>query len=160
MSGLGHNSDEFDFKKIRSEFPILDKKVNNKDLVYLDSAASAQKPKAVIDALNSAYLETYSNVHRGLHWLSEQSTFKYEEVRKKAANFLGASNSNEIIYGSGATHLINLIANSWGRKFLKPDDEIIITIADHHANIVPWQLVSQQTGSKIHAVPVLSLIHI
>ena len=154
MSGLGHNSDEIDFKKIRSEFPILDKKVNNKDLVYLDSAASAQKPKAVIDALNSAYLETYSNVHRGLHWLSEQSTFKYEEVRKKAANFLGASNSNEIIYGSGATHLINLIANSWGRKFLKPDDEIIITIADHHANIVPWQLVSQQTGSKIHAVPV------
>ena len=106
------------------------------------------------DRLNSAYLETYSNVHRGLHWLSEQSTFKYEEVRKKAANFLGASNSNEIIYGSGATHLINLIANSWGRKFLKPDDEIIITIADHHANIVPWQLVSQQTGSKIHAVPV------
>ena len=154
MSGLGHNSDEIDFKKIRSEFPILQKKVNNKDLVYLDSAASAQKPKAVIDALNSAYLETYSNVHRGLHWLSEQSTFKYEEVRKKAANFLGASNSNEIIYGSGATHLINLIANSWGRKFLKSDDEIIITIADHHANIVPWQIVSQQTGSKIHAVPV------
>ena len=86
-----------------------------------------QKPKVVLDNIQENYSSSYSNVHRGLHWLSEQSTFKYEEVRKKAANFLGASNSNEIIYGSGATHLINLIANSWGRKFLKPDDEIIIT---------------------------------
>ena len=87
MSGLGHNSDEIDFKKIRSEFPILNKKVNNKDLVYLDSAASAQKPKAVIDALNSAYLETYSNVHRGLHWLSEQSTLNMKKCEKKLQIF-------------------------------------------------------------------------
>ena len=143
-----------DFNKIRSEFPILEKKINNHKMVYLDSAASAQKPKIVIETIENAYLETYSNVHRGLHWLSEQSTFKYEEVRKKAANFLGANNENEIIFGSGATQLINLIANSWGRKFLKQDDEIIITIADHHANIVPWQLISQQTGAKIKAIPV------
>tara|TARA_B100001996_G_scaffold168919_1_gene128791 strand:+ start:1083 stop:2324 length:1242 start_codon:yes stop_codon:yes gene_type:complete len=143
-----------DFSKIRSEFPILEKKINNHKMVYLDSAASAQKPKIVIETIENAYLETYSNVHRGLHWLSEQSTFKYEEVRKKAANFLGANNENEIIFGSGATQLINLIANSWGRKFLKQDDEIIITIADHHANIVPWQLISQQTGAKIKAIPV------
>ena len=143
-----------DFSKIRSEFPILEKKINNHKMVYLDSAASAQKPKIVIETIENAYLETYSNVHRGLHWLSEQSTFKYEEVRKKAANFLGANNENEIIFGSGATQLINLIANSWGGKFLKQDDEIIITIADHHANIVPWQLISQKTGAKIKAIPV------
>ena len=143
-----------DFNQIRSEFPILEKKINNNKMVYLDSAASAQKPKQVIETLNKAYLETYSNVHRGLHWLSEQSTSKYEDVRKKAANFLGTADHNEIIFGSGATQLINLIANSWGRKFLKLNDEIIITIADHHANIVPWQLVAQQTGAKIKAVPV------
>lgn len=143
-----------DFNKIRSEFPILEKKINNSKMVYLDSAASAQKPRQVIETLNKAYLETYSNVHRGLHWLSEQSTSKYEDVRIKAANFLGATDHNEIIFGSGATQLLNLVANSWGRKFLKLDDEIIITIADHHANIVPWQLVAQQTGAKIRAVPV------
>ena len=143
-----------DFNKIRSEFPILNRKINNNSIVYLDSAASAQKPKIVMETLRSAYLETYSNVHRGLHWLSEQSTLKYENVRIKVAEFLGSSSSNEIIFGSGATQLINLVANSWGRKFLKKNDEIIITVADHHANIVPWQLVSQQTGSKIIAVPV------
>ena len=143
-----------DFNEIRSEFPILEKKINNSKMVYLDSAASAQKPRQVIETLNKAYLETYSNVHRGLHWLSEQSTSKYEDVRVKAANFLGSTDHNEIIFGSGATQLLNLVANSWGRKFLKLDDEIIITIADHHANIVPWQLVAQQTGAKIRAVPV------
>ena len=143
-----------DFNKIRSEFPILEKKINNSKMVYLDSAASAQKPRQVIETLNKAYLETYSNVHRGLHWLSEQSTSKYEDVRVKAANFLGSTDHNEIIFGSGATQLLNLVANSWGRKFLKLDDEIIITIADHHANIVPWQLVAQQTGAKIKAVSV------
>ena len=143
-----------DFNDIRSEFPILEKKINNSKMVYLDSAASAQKPRQVIETLNKAYLETYSNVHRGLHWLSEQSTSKYEDVRVKAANFLGSTDHNEIIFGSGATQLLNLVANSWGRKFLKLDDEIIITIADHHANIVPWQLVAQQTGAKIRAVPV------
>jgi len=143
-----------DFNKIRSEFPILNRKINNNPIVYLDSAASAQKPKIVMETLRSAYLETYSNVHRGLHWLSEQSTSKYENVRTKVAEFLGASSSNEIVFGSGATQLINLVANSWGRKFLKKNDEIIITVADHHANIVPWQLISQQTGSKIIAVPV------
>ena len=149
-----HVKQSLDSNKIRSEFPILNKKINNNPIVYLDSAASAQKPKVVIETLKSAYLDTYSNVHRGLHWLSEQSTTKYENVRTKVAEFLGASSSNEIIFGSGATQLINLVANSWGRKFLKKNDEIIITVADHHANIVPWQLITQQTDSKIIAVPV------
>ena len=154
MMNKNIQKENIDFNKIRSEFPILEKKINNNKMVYLDSAASAQKPKKVIETLNKAYLETYSNVHRGLHWLSEQSTSKYEDVRIKAANFLGAADHNEIIFGSGATQLLNLVANSWGRKFLKLDDEIIITIADHHANIVPWQLVAQQTGAKIKAVSV------
>jgi len=154
MMNKNIQKENIDFNKIRSEFPILEKKINNNKMVYLDSAASAQKPKQVIETLNKAYLETYSNVHRGLHWLSEQSTSKYEDVRIKAANFLGAADHNEIIFGSGATQLLNLVANSWGRKFLKLDDEIIITIADHHANIVPWQLVAQQTGAKIRAVSV------
>ena len=154
MMNKNIQKENIDFNKIRSEFPILEKKINNNKMVYLDSAASAQKPLKVIETLNKAYLETYSNVHRGLHWLSEQSTSKYEDVRIKAANFLGAADHNEIIFGSGATQLLNLVANSWGRKFLKLDDEIIITIADHHANIVPWQLVAQQTGAKIRAVSV------
>jgi cysteine desulfurase/selenocysteine lyase len=154
MMNKNIKKENIDFNKIRSEFPILEKKINNNKMVYLDSAASAQKPMKVIETLNKAYLETYSNVHRGLHWLSEQSTSKYEDVRIKAANFLGAGDHNEIIFGSGATQLLNLVANSWGRKFLKLDDEIIITIADHHANIVPWQLVAQQTGAKIRAVSV------
>ena len=142
------------FDEVRSEFPILSRKVNNKPLVYLDSAASAQKPNIVIDVLNQAYKENYSNVHRGLHWLSEKSTADYESVRLKVAKFLGCSREDEIIFGSGATGLINLVANSWGRKNLKEGDEIIITVADHHANIVPWQLISEQTGSIIKAVPV------
>ena len=154
MMNKNIQKENINFNKIRSEFPILEKKINNNKMVYLDSAASAQKPMKVIETLNKAYLETYSNVHRGLHWLSEQSTSKYEDVRIKAANFLGAADHNEIIFGSGATQLLNLVANSWGRKFLKLDDEIIITIADHHANIVPWQLVAQQTGAKIRAVSV------
>ena len=154
MMNKNIQKENIDFNKIRSEFPILEKKINDNKMVYLDSAASAQKPMKVIETLNKAYLETYSNVHRGLHWLSEQSTSKYEDVRIKAANFLGAADHNEIIFGSGATQLLNLVANSWGRKFLKLDDEIIITIADHHANIVPWQLVAQQTGAKIKALSV------
>ena len=149
-----YNNSSIDFDLIRSQFPILSKKVNNKNLVYLDSAASAQKPKIVIDSLNKAYTENYANVHRGLHWLSEKSTNDYEEVRSKAAMLLGSSNPNEIIYGSGATSLINLVANSWGKSNLKEGDEIIITVADHHANIVPWQLIAQQTGSIIKAVNV------
>ena len=136
---------------IKNQFPIFDNKINNKDLIYLDSAASAQKPRVVLETLQKAYSETYSNVHRGLHWLSETSTEKYENVRIKAAKFLGANSSNEIIYGYGATYLINMVANTWGLANLKENDEIIISIADHHANIVPWQMVCQRTGSKIKA---------
>ena len=126
----------FDVQAIRSEFPILEQKIHDKPLVYLDSAASAQKPKAVLDSLHTAYAETYANVHRGLRMLSELSTDKYEAVRHKAAGFLGAD-VNEIIFTSGATMSLNLLAHCYGDEFLQADDEVLITVAEHHANIVP-----------------------
>ena len=139
---------KFDAKQIVKEFPALNQKVWDKTLVYLDSAASMQKPKEVIDVINNNYSKEYSNVHRGLHYLSEQTTESYEQARKKVANFINAS-ENEIIFTSGATASINLVAYSWGMKNLNPGDEIILTIAEHHANFVPWQYISGITKSKI-----------
>ena len=126
-----------DSDKIRAEFPILSRQVNGKQLVYLDSAASAQKPNQVMDALLSAYQDTYSNVHRGLHFLSEASTDAYEAVRGKVARFIGAASGDEIVLTAGATMSLNLIAQSWAAPRLESGDEILISIAEHHANIVP-----------------------
>ena len=144
----------FDLDAIRQEFPILERKINEKPLVYLDSAASSQKPKSVLQALHSAYAETYANVHRGLHTLSEESTEKYEAVRVKLAQFLNAADVNEVVFTSGATMALNLIAHCYGNTFLEADDEIVITIAEHHANIVPWHLLSQRKGVKIISAPI------
>ena len=141
----------YDVEAIRADFPILSRTVHGKPLVYLDSAASAQKPRQVMDALMSAYTETYSNVHRGLHFLSEASTDAYEAVRGKVATFLGASSSDEIVLTSGATMALNLIARSWAEPRLQPGDEILISIAEHHANIVPWQMVAEKTGATLRA---------
>ena len=141
----------YDVEAIRADFPILSRTVHGKPLVYLDSAASAQKPRQVMDALMSAYTETYSNVHRGLHFLSEASTDAYEAVRGKVATFLGASSSDEIVLTSGATMALNLIARSWAEPRLQPGDEILISIAEHHANIVPWQMVAEKTGATVRA---------
>ena len=151
----------FDLDEIRADFPILARKVHGKPLVYLDSAASAQKPRQVIDALTSAYLDTYANVHRGLHFLSETSTDLYEDVRGKVAGFLGAkklneegveeNNPDEIVLTSSATAAFNLVARSWAETKLGPGDEILISIAEHHANIVPWQLAAQKTGAVLRA---------
>ena len=143
----------FDLQAIRSQFPILEQKIHNKPLVYLDSAASAQKPKAVLDALHSAYAETYANVHRGLHMLSELSTDKYEQVRHKAAAFLGAE-VNEVIFTSGATMSLNMLAHCYGDSVLQAGDEVLITVAEHHANIVPWHLLATRKGVKVIAAPV------
>ena len=128
----------FDTQKIINEFPALKQKVWDKSLVYLDSAASMQKPKDVIDVINNNYSKEYSNVHRGLHFLSEKATESYEEARQKVAKFINAD-EKEIIFTSGATASINLGAYSWGMENLSPNDEIILTIAEHHANFVPWQ---------------------
>ena len=131
----------FDTQKIINEFPALKQKVWDKSLVYLDSAASMQKPKDVIDVINNNYSKEYSNVHRGLHFLSEQATESYEEARRKVAKFINAD-EKEIIFTSGATASINLVAYSWGMENLSPNDEIILTIAEHHANFVPWQYIA------------------
>ena len=141
----------YDLNKIRSEFPALQIKVWEKPLSYLDSAASMQKPKEVLDSISQNYSLNYSNVHRGLHFLSEKATQNYESARIKIAKFINA-NENEIIFTSGATAAINLVAYSWGRKFLNKDDEIIITIAEHHANFVPWQYISKSIGAKLKIV--------
>ena len=145
---------KFDYKGIRSEFPFLSRKVNQKPIIYLDSAASSQKPQNVIDQLVKTYSQSYSNIHRGLHTLSEEATNSYEEVRLKIARFINAYSKEEIIFTSGATMSINLIANSYGLSKLKPNDEIIITVAEHHANIIPWQMLCEKTGAKLIAVPV------
>ena len=143
-----------DVEKIRADFPILSREVHGKPLVYLDSAASAQKPKQVMDALVSAYCDTYSNVHRGLHFLSEASTDAYEAVRGKVAAFLGAKSGDEIVLTAGATMSLNLIAQCWALPRLQAGDEILISIAEHHANIVPWQMVAEKTGAVLRAFPV------
>ena len=146
MTGNG-----YDVEAIRADFPILSREIHGKPLVYLDSAASAQKPRQVMDALVSAYTDTYSNVHRGLHFLSEASTDAYEAVRGKVAKFIGAAHGDEIVLTSGATMALNLIAHSWAEPRLQPGDEILISIAEHHANIVPWQMVAEKTGAVVRA---------
>ena len=148
-----HQTAELDIDKIRADFPILSRQVNGKPLVYLDSAASAQKPNQVIEALVSAYQDTYSNVHRGLHFLSEASTDAYEAVRGKVAGFIGAASGDEIVLTAGATMSLNLIAQSWAAPRLQAGDEILISIAEHHANIVPWQMVAEKTGAIVRAFP-------
>jgi cysteine desulfurase/selenocysteine lyase len=146
MTGNG-----YDVEAIRADFPIMSREIHGKPLVYLDSAASAQKPRQVMDALVSAYTDTYSNVHRGLHFLSEASTDAYEAVRGKVAKFIGAAHGDEIVLTSGATMALNLIARSWAEPRLQPGDEILISIAEHHANIVPWQMVAEKTGAVVRA---------
>ena len=142
-----------DFAALRDDFPILKQEVNGKPLCYLDSAASSQKPQMVLDALTKAYAETYANVHRGLHHLSEASTDAYEAVRQKVAGLINAPSSDEVIFTSGATMSLNLIAHCWGSANLQDGDEILISIAEHHANIIPWQMIAQRTGAKIIACP-------
>ena len=148
-----HAQPVYDVDKIRADFPILSRQVNGKPLVYLDSAASAQKPNQVIEALVAAYQDTYSNVHRGLHFLSEASTDAYEAVRGKVADFIGAASGDEIVLTAGATMSLNLIAHSWALPRLQAGDEILLSIAEHHANIVPWQMVAEKTGAVVRAFP-------
>lgn len=139
----------YDVVKIREDFPILSREVNGRPLVYLDNAASAQKPKRVIDAVSRAYLEEYANVHRGLHYLSNLATDKYEEVRGKIRSFLNASSDDEIIYTAGATEGINLVAYSWAMPRMSAGDEIVLSAMEHHANIVPWHFLRERLGVEL-----------
>lgn len=144
----------FDAAKIREDFPILKQKVGEKPLVYLDNAATSQKPLSVIEAVNRYYREENANIHRGVHMLSEKATDLYESARKKIQKFIGAAHSHEIVFTRGTTESINLVAASWGRSHLKKDDEILITHMEHHSNIVPWQLIAEQTGAKLKVAPI------
>ena len=144
----------FDVGAIRKDFPILHQTVHGHPLVYLDNAASSQKPKQVIDAISRFYSSDYSNIHRGVHQLSERSTRHYEETRIKLQRFLNASDAREIIFVRGTTEAINLVAQTWGRTNLKPGDNIVITELEHHSNIVPWQMLCESTGAKLEVAPI------
>lgn len=137
----------------QNDFPILQQKIHGKRLVYLDSAASSQKPSAVIAAVSRYYSEDHANVHRGVHTLSERATRAYEDSREKIKKFINAAKSQEIIFVSGATEGINLVAQSYGRQAIKKDDEIILSVMEHHSNIVPWQLLCEQTGAVLRVIP-------
>lgn len=143
----------FDIESVRADFPILARTVHDKPLVYLDSAASAQKPRAVIDTIRYQYENEYANVHRGAYWLSETLTSKYEDARKRVQDFVNAKSDKEIVFTKGATEAINLVASTFGRA-LQEGDEIVITGLEHHSNIVPWQLLREQVGIVLKVVPV------
>ena len=144
----------YDVTAIRSDFPILSRQVNGKPLVYLDNGASAQKPQAVIDAISHAYSHEYSNVHRGLHYLSNLATDRYESVRGTIAKFLNAADEDEIVFTSGTTEGINLVAYGWAMPNLQAGDEIILSVMEHHANIVPWHFLRERQGVVIKWVDV------
>ena len=151
---IQNQTNGFDIEKIRKDFPILHQEINGKPLVYLDNAATTQKPKSVIDSIEKYYRGYNSNIHRGVHTLSENATEAYESARVKVKDFINANSTKEIVFVRGATEAINLVAQSFGRNTLSSEDEIIITELEHHANIVPWQLLSQQTGAKLKYVPI------
>jgi len=150
MSGNG----TYPIDRIRADFPILSEQVRGKPLVYLDNGASAQKPSAVIDRISRTYETEYANVHRGVHYMSQMATDAMEAARVKAQTFLNAADEKEIIFVRGATEGINLVASSWGRANLKAGDEIILSVLEHHSNIVPWQMIAEQTGAVIKVVPI------
>ncbi len=142
----------FDVDVVRREFPTLDQRVNGKPLVYLDSAATSQKPVAVLDALRAYYLHDNANVHRGIHELSRRATLGYEEAREKVARWIGAADPNEIVWTRGTTEAINLVATAWGLDHVHEGDEILLTVLEHHSNIVPWQLLARRTGAKLRFI--------
>lgn len=145
----------FDPRRLREDFPILKRQVHGKPLVYLDNAASAQKPRAVLEAMERVHTTSYANVHRGIHRLSEEATKAYEEARLKAARFLKAGDAREIVFVRGTTEGINLVARSFAGPRVRPGDEVVITGMEHHSNIVPWQLLCEEKGARLRVVPVL-----
>lgn len=144
----------FDVEKIRQDFPILGQKVHGKNLVYMDNAATTQKPKCVIGAIAKYYSELNSNVHRGVHSLSDKATTAYEKSRAYTAKFINASNAHEIIFVRGTTEAINLVASSYGNEHVKEGDEVIVSHLEHHSNIVPWQMLCERKNAKLKVIPV------
>ena len=150
-----HNSAApYDVDAVRADFPILERQVYGQPLVYLDNAASAQKPRQVLDAIERAYTHSYANVHRGVHRLSQEATDLFEEARADVARFINAEKADEVVFTRGGTEAINLVVSSYGRNFLQAGDEVILSTLEHHSNIVPWQLLRDQIGIVIKVVPV------
>ncbi|MFR9672757.1 MAG: aminotransferase class V-fold PLP-dependent enzyme, partial [Rikenellaceae bacterium] len=139
--------------QIRGDFPILERRVYNKPLTYLDSGATAQKPQCVIERVNQLHSELNANIHRGVHFLSQEVTSLYEQARESVRRFIGAEHREEIIFTAGATAAINTVAYSWGESNLKEGDNIIISEMEHHSNIVPWQLIADRRGAQIRVLP-------
>jgi cysteine desulfurase/selenocysteine lyase len=144
----------FDVESIRKNFPILETEMRGRPLVYLDSAASAQKPRTVVDAMSDFYLAHYANIHRGVYQLSAEATERYEAVRTKVARFIGAPDSREVVFVRNATEAINLVARTWGEKTIQRGDEIVLTVMEHHANIVPWQMLAERSGATIRVAEI------
>ncbi|MEJ0062004.1 MAG: cysteine desulfurase [Alphaproteobacteria bacterium] len=144
----------FDAARLRRDFPALDQQINGKPLVYLDSAASAQKPLQMLEAMERFYRSDYANIHRGVHELSGRATAQYEAARASVRRFINAADEHEIVFTRNATEAVNLVAASWGRRNLKAGDEVLVTALEHHANIVPWQMLEAELGIKLVAVPI------
>ncbi|MGH7263919.1 MAG: aminotransferase class V-fold PLP-dependent enzyme, partial [Candidatus Rokuibacteriota bacterium] len=144
---------DLDVERVRRDFPALHQTVHGKPLVYLDNAATSQKPRAVIDALRAYYETENANVHRGVHYLSQQATDAYEGARVRVQRFLGAADPREIVFVRGTTEGINLVAATYGRKFIGAGDEIVISGLEHHANIVPWQMLCEEKGARLRVIP-------
>ena len=143
----------FDIQYIRSQFPALDQQVHGKKLIYLDNSATTLKPKVVIDSIVEYYSTINSNIHRGIHYLSQQSTERYEQARQVVKAFINAPNTHEIIFTKGVTESINLVAYSYGETFLKEGDEIIVSAMEHHSNLVPWQILAERKNLKLKFIP-------
>src|SRR6516225_3181871 len=143
-----------DWKKYRADFPILDQKVHGQPLIYFDNAATSQKPRAVIEALDHYYKHDNANVHRGIHELSNRATEAFEAARRRAAKFINARSADEIVFTRGTTEGINLVAYAWGNKNIKRGDTILLTEMEHHSNIVPWQLLAERTGARLEFLPI------
>jgi cysteine desulfurase / selenocysteine lyase len=144
-----------DWESLREDFPILREQAHGHPLIYFDSAATSQKPRAVVEALRNFYEHDNANVHRGLHTLSSRATEAYEKARKRVAEYIGAASADEIIFTRGTTESINLVAQAWGGKFIREGDVILLTEMEHHSNLVPWQLLAERTGARLRFVPVL-----
>ena len=154
MSALPHTAPlTLDVEAVRRDFPVLGRSVHGKPLCYLDNAASSQRPRAVIDAISRYYEHSHANVHRGVHALSQEATDLFEGAREKVRGFVNAASTREIVFVRGTTEAVNLVAQSWGRPRLQPGDEIVVSHLEHHANIVPWQMLCEQTGARLRVIP-------
>ncbi len=151
---IANSQKTFDIAQVRNAFPILRRNINGHPLVYLDSGASAQKPQSVIDCVTQYYRQQYANIHRGVHHLSQQATQAYEDARETIREFINARHTHEVLFTKGTTDSINLVAASFGRKFMRAGDEVLISAMEHHSNIVPWQMVCEQTGAILKIIPI------